>query len=123
MATVNEDQQTEEGTIGGVSAVTSLDIGEVAPLTSADLTALLEQDLDAFLLRHVKDTVLSASRVINELLELWDVAMRIDPEVSAPLERLLVALSGRELTSADELSATLAEVRRALEARASTIGV
>ena len=50
----------------------------------------LEQKIDEFL--DSRDPVISASRVIDPLLEIWGLATEVDPSVAVPVERLLTAL-------------------------------
>lgn len=87
-----------------------------------DGIAALQQGMDAFLSGH-QDLAISASRVINPLLELWELAVKVDPAVARPVEDLLRALVGRELTTSQELAATMAEVRASLAALTVASGV
>ncbi|HLI15374.1 MAG TPA: hypothetical protein VKV23_04890 [Acidimicrobiales bacterium] len=73
---------------------------------------ILDEAIDELLGRFA-DQAVSVSRVINPLLDIWSLARDVHPEVAAPVERLLVALNRRTLTSAKELAATLEEVRAA----------
>jgi hypothetical protein len=82
---------------------------------------LLEQRIDDFL--SSRDPVISASRVIDPLLEIWGLASAIDASVAVPVERLLTALVGRELTTLDELTGAMDEVRAAVAAQALPTGV
>ena len=82
---------------------------------------LLEQSIDDFLCS--RDPVVSASRVIDPLLEIWGQAREVDPSVAVPVERLLTALVGRELTTLDELTGAMDEVRAAVAAQALPTGV
>lgn len=82
---------------------------------------LLEQRIDDFLASL--DQVISASRVLDPLLEVWGLATEIDPSVAVPVERLLTALVGRELTTREELAGALDEVRAAATAQALPTGV
>ena len=81
----------------------------------------LEQKIDEFL--DSRDPVISASRVIDPLLEIWGLATEVDPSVAVPVERLLTALVGRELTTLDELTSAMDEVRGAVAAQALPTGV
>ena len=81
----------------------------------------LEQKIDEFL--DSRDPVISASRVIDPLLEIWGLATEVDPSVAVPVERLLTALVGRELTTLDELTGAMDEVRAAVAAQALPTGV
>jgi hypothetical protein len=82
---------------------------------------LLEQRIDDFL--GSRDQIMSASRVIDPLLEIWGLASEIDPSVAVPVERLLTSLVGRELTTRDELTRAMDEVRAAVAAQALPTGV
>jgi hypothetical protein len=82
---------------------------------------LLDQRIDDFL--SSRDPVISASRVIDPLLEIWGLASEVDPSVAVPVERLLTALVGRELTTLDELTGAMDEVRAAVAAQALPTGV
>ncbi|HZD66403.1 MAG TPA: hypothetical protein VE152_09915 [Acidimicrobiales bacterium] len=72
----------------------------------------LDQEIDSFLGAHT-DTAISASRVINPLLDLWQVASAMDPSVAAPVETLLTALVQRELTTPGELQEFMDQMRAA----------
>jgi hypothetical protein len=82
---------------------------------------LLDQEVDDFL--KERDPVISASRVIDPLLEIWGLASEVDASVAVPVERLLTALVGRELTTLDELTGAMDEVRAAVAAQALPTGV
>jgi len=82
---------------------------------------LLDQRIDDFL--SARDPVISASRVIDPLLEIWGLASEIDASIAVPVERLLTALVGRELTTLDELTRAMDEVRAAVAALALPSGV
>jgi hypothetical protein len=82
---------------------------------------LLEQRIDDFL--SSRDPVISASRVIDPLLEIWGLATEVDSSVAVPVERLLTALVGRELTTLDELTGAMDDVRAAVAAQAVPTGV
>jgi hypothetical protein len=82
---------------------------------------LLEQRIDDFL--GSRDQVISSSRVIDPLLEIWGLAREVDSSVAVPVERLLTALVGRELTTLDELTRTMDEVRAAVAAQTLPTGV
>ena len=81
----------------------------------------LEEKIDEFL--DSRDPIISASRVIDPLLEIWGLATEVDPSVAVPVERLLTALVGRELTTLDELTGAMDEVRAAVAAQALPTGV
>lgn len=75
----------------------------------------LEAAIQAFLDRF-DQVAISASRPVNDLLDMWGMAITVDQSVAAPLEALLTALVGRELTTAGELEATMDKVLTAIEA-------
>ena len=63
-------------------------------------------------------TYIGTSKLINPLLELWEKAIAVDPEVARPIEMLLTAYnSQRSLATPDEL----AELARTLRHRASQL--
>ncbi len=63
----------------------------------------------AFLAAH-KDQVIGTSRVLNPLLELWEVAHDVSDEAAGPIERMLTVLVKRQYTSYDELVRMIDEV-------------
>jgi hypothetical protein len=79
--------------------------------------SLLEEKIDEFL--SARDQVMSASRVIDPLLEIWALAVELNPSVAGPVERLLTALVTRELTTLDELTGAMDEVRAGLAAESA----
>jgi hypothetical protein len=82
---------------------------------------LLEQRIEDFL--GSRDQVISASRVIDPLLEIWGLAREVDSSVAVPVERLLTSLVGRELTTLDELTSAMDEVRAAVASQSLPTGV
>jgi len=60
------------------------------------------------------DGVLSASRTIDPLLELWSLAVAVDRAAARPIERLLSTLVARSVTTSDELCACVDQVEAAL---------
>ena len=56
--------------------------------------------------------MISKNRIVNPLLELWDVVQKESPEAALPIERLLSALVGRLHTSGDELARMVENVAR-----------
>jgi hypothetical protein len=81
----------------------------------------LDQRIDDFLTS--RDPVISASRVIDPLLEIWGLASEVDASIAVPVEQLLTTLVGRELTTMDELTGAMDEVRAAVAALALPTGV
>lgn len=65
-------------------------------------------------------TVVAARHLIDPVLQLWELADDIDPAVAAPIEALLVHLTGRHRTTSDEVRAALAEAGAALANVTST---
>lgn len=57
--------------------------------------------------------VTSAARLTNPLLDLWDVAHRVDAEVARPVEDLLSRLAGRHLVCTMEVEEVAGAVRSA----------
>ena len=74
---------------------------------------LLNQAMDQFQ-SELRDGVISASRVINPLLGIWQLANDIDHVVAVPIEQLLTALTGREITTPREIAETMDATRAAL---------
>jgi len=66
--------------------------------------------LAAFVAAH-QDPVISKNRIVNPLLELWDVVQKESPEAALPIERLLSALVGRLHTSGDELARMVEKIQ------------
>jgi hypothetical protein len=79
-------------------------------------TERLETAIETFLATF-HEPAISASRPINALLQIWGLATDIDPEVAQPVEGLLTALVGRELTTADELASVMEDLRLGLVER------
>lgn len=78
-----------------------------------DEAQVLNQAIDQFESEHT-DSVISASRVINPLLQLWALANAVDHTVAMPIERLLTALNGRKITTNAEIGEMVAAIRDAL---------
>jgi hypothetical protein len=64
------------------------------------------------------DEVLPAGPLMNRVIDVWDLAHQVGPEVAKPAESLLTSLVGRDLVSArdvtntcDQIEATLAAIR------------
>jgi len=73
----------------------------------------LQQAIEEFGASH-SDSVISAGRMINPLLDLWSLAVAVDHSAAAPIEALLKALVVRTTTTSAELSACTDQVRAAL---------
>lgn len=73
----------------------------------------LERAIQAFL-ADMGSGVVSVSRVVNPLLQVWSVARDVDADVAVPVENLLTVLVGRSLTTSQELTDTMTEVRAVL---------
>jgi hypothetical protein len=73
----------------------------------------LRRGLDDFRISHT-DSVLSAGRAINPLLDLWGLAAAVDRSVAAPIEALLTVLVSRTSTTSAELGACADEVEASL---------
>ncbi|MCU1493926.1 MAG: hypothetical protein JWO62_1690 [Acidimicrobiaceae bacterium] len=73
----------------------------------------LEQAIQSFL-AEMGSGVVSVSRVVNPLLQVWSVARDVDAVVAVPVENLLTVLVGRALTTSQELTDTMTEVRAVL---------
>ena len=68
-------------------------------------------DAIAVLQPHLRETLISTRRIINPLLDVWDVAHSIDPEVSSLVEQLLSTTITRNLITPSELASTLDRIR------------
>jgi hypothetical protein len=75
---------------------------------------LLNEAIDQFQSEQ-HDGVISVSRVINPLLGIWQLANDIDHSVAVPIEHLLTALTGREITTPQEIAETMDATRVELE--------
>jgi hypothetical protein len=84
--------------------------------TMDERTERLEAAIESFLATYDQPAI-SASRPINALLEIWGLATEIDPAVAAPVESLLTALVGRELTTGAELATVMEDLRLTLVER------
>ena len=85
--------------------------GRVQPPVEMRRSPQLREKLDSFLAMH-SEPVISRNRIVNPLLELWDVVQHESPQAALPIERLLSALVGRHLTSAGELARMVDDVGR-----------
>ena len=72
----------------------------------------LEEALRIFLAEH-QDSVIGSSRVVNPLLDLWDVAREESQEAAEPVEHMLSVLVHRQCTSHDELAKMADRIRQA----------
>ena len=65
---------------------------------------------------HADAVAVSASRLVNPLLDLWALAIEVSPEAAAPVEQLLTVYAGpRELASPSELDELVEKLRAATE--------
>ncbi|MGH9066742.1 MAG: hypothetical protein ACRD0J_04515 [Acidimicrobiales bacterium] len=90
-------------------------------MTDESIQALEERSA-AFRAAH-GEGVFSASRTINPLLEVWELANAVDHSVAEPIEGLLTAMVGRELTTAKELLAAMDELDTKVSALSEPAGV
>lgn len=60
--------------------------------------------------------VLPAGQVSDRLIDIWDLAHRVDPDAAAPAASLMTALLHRDLASAAEVTGTCAEIEALLDA-------
>jgi len=66
-------------------------------------------------LRHsVEAEAVPALPVIDRLIDIWVLASRIDPTASRTVERVLSALAGRDVVSADEVYAGCDQIETAV---------
>ena len=79
---------------------------------NAPAASRLEEELQVFLAGH-QDSVIGTSRVINSLLDLWDVAKDESQAAAGPVEHMLTVLVKRQCTSHDELARMADQVRQA----------
>ena len=76
------------------------------------LLAAAEQLRDS----HAGQVAVSASRLVNPLLDIWALAIEVGPDAAAPVEQLLTVYAGpRELASATELDQLVSDLRAATE--------
>jgi len=108
VADVDEGELSATG-IGDAEGQPAGSPGE-SPLSQADE---LEQAIQAFL-AEMGSGVVSVSRVVNPLLQVWSVARDVDAVVAVPVENLLTVLVGRSITTSKELTETMTEVRAVL---------
>jgi hypothetical protein len=85
--------------------------GRVQPPVEIRQSSPLREKLDSFVAAH-QEPVISRNRIINPLLELWDLVQHESPEAALPVERLLSDLVGRHHTSAGELARMVDDVVR-----------
>ena len=65
---------------------------------------------------YAGQVAVSASRLVNPLLDIWALAIEVGPEAAAPVEQLLTVYAGpRELASPSELDLLLDELRAVTE--------
>ena len=76
------------------------------------LLAAAEQLRDAY----AGQVAVSASRLVNPLLDIWALAIEVGPDAAAPVEQLLTVYAGpRELASASELDQLVSDLRVATD--------
>jgi hypothetical protein len=76
------------------------------------LLAAAEQLRDS----HAGQVAVSASRLVNPLLDIWALAIEVGPDAAAPVEQLLTVYAGpRELASASELDQLVSDLRAVTE--------
>jgi hypothetical protein len=108
----------DDRTFGRTSNLERLDpaAGGTSPASafdSDDPVVRLQAAVDGFRASH-SDTLYSAHRLVNPLLDLWSVAAAVDHATAAPIEALLQVLVMRSTTTAAELSGCMDEVEAVL---------
>jgi hypothetical protein len=99
----------------GHSATVERPWQQLAPQPSwpGDARATVVKAVDE--LRHsVEAKVVPALPVIDRLISMWAVASRIDPAASRTIERVLSAMAGRDVLSADEVYAGCDQIETAI---------
>ena len=94
----------------------SFEPSDVAGADGGDVEARLvglRRGLADFRVSHT-DSVQSAARAINPLLDLWALAAAVDRSLAVPIEALLTALVARTSTTSAELRACADEVETSL---------
>jgi hypothetical protein len=65
--------------------------------------------------RYAGQVAVSASRLVNPLLDLWALAIEVGPDTAAPVEKLLTVYAGpRDLASPAELAELVERLRSTL---------
>jgi hypothetical protein len=83
------------------------------PRWPGDARATVIKVLDE--LRHsVEAEAVPALPVVDRLIDIWALASRIDPAASRTVERVLSAVAGREVLSADEVYAGCDQIETAV---------
>lgn len=66
---------------------------------------------------YAGQVAVSATRLVNPLLDLWALAIELGPEAAAPVEQLLTVYAGpRDLATPYELDDLVDVLRRAVDA-------
>jgi len=94
--------------------VTSSEVGRPPRMAAAADMLALRCALDGIADGHTAGAI-SASRMINPLLDLWALAAVVDRLAAIPIESLLTVLARRSITTTDELARMSAAVSRALD--------
>lgn len=96
--------QTDSGPIGAAGGTDEATVEQRDRLLAAAET--LRDSLE-------DQVAVSASRLVNPLLDLWALAVEVGPDASGPVEQLLTVYAGpRELASSSELDELVETLRR-----------
>jgi hypothetical protein len=91
------------------------DRGSVTSIAESDgARAAILEELDmalAALSPYLTESLIPAGRLINLVLDVWDVSRRIDASVSEPAERFLSALVKRTTVTPSELLFVVEQTR------------
>jgi hypothetical protein len=93
--------------------------------TATDNASLIDELFDGAdrLCEQFAERLTSTSRLINPLLDLWGLAVEVDPEVARPIEALLTVYNrDRDLATPAELEELAQEVKEAARRAASAAG-
>jgi hypothetical protein len=92
----------------------SSEVGRPPPAAAAADVLALRSALDGIADGHGTGAI-SASRMIDPLLDLWALATAVDHLAAVPVESLLTVLVRRSITTTDELAQMTGAVSRALD--------